>query len=56
LDKISFLYTGAHSRILYNNKLKIKNDSPVNIDVKIMCTSPSHYEVRPFSDATLCPS
>ena len=42
--------------MLYNNKLKIKNNSPVSVEVKILCTSPCHYDVRPISDIVLSPS
>lgn len=55
LTRLLFKYNGGHATTLYNYRLKIKNESLVRLSVKIKCTSPSHYEVRPGPDVCLNP-
>lgn len=47
LSRILFKYNGGHATVLYNYKLKIKNESTLKLGIKIKCTSPRHYMVRP---------
>lgn len=47
LTRLLFKYNGGHASTLYNYQLRIKNESAVRLSVKLKCTSPRHYEVRP---------
>ncbi len=56
LTMLLFKYNGGHATTLYNYRLKLKNESSCRIEFKIKCTSPRHYEVRPYSEGYLGPS
>jgi hypothetical protein len=56
LNRLLFKYNGGHAATLYNYRLKIKNESSLRLSIKIKCTSPRSYEVRPSSETVLEPS
>ena len=56
LNRLLFKYNGGHATTLYNYRLKIKNESSVRLSIKIKCTSPRSYEIRPSTETVLNPS
>jgi hypothetical protein len=56
LSLLLFKYSGGHATTLFNYRLKIKNESSVRLSIKIKCTSPRNYEVRPSTETVLEPS